>query len=370
MKRYFALILVAALTLVTLTAQARELIYGSWVSPKHGLNRIALPYLFDGVAKDSNGEIIWKLVAGGQLVNGRGTPKGVQDGLIDAGFGIAPYVANRLPATNMIFSTYVFGNDVTAATGAAMETVLLHCPECLEEHKKNNAVPLAGYDAAPYLLMCSSNVASVADLAGKKVRSSGAGVHLMEMAGATPVAMSPAQATTALQRGTLDCVHGAGTWIRSYGYADVVKSVLDYPLGISGPAMAVYLNRKTWLSLSPEQQQIHWKYAPVVTAHSVMDIHYTETEEVLAEAQQQGVAMTKGGQDFSDLVAKFDPSQRQRNIDQATEFGVKNAEEIMQALEQAQKKWRGLSPDIGRDVDKFIEALNREIYDKVDLSKL
>jgi len=347
-------------------AQARELIYGSWVSPKHGLNRLALPHFFKGVEKATKGEITWKLLAGGQLVSGRTTPQGIRDNMIDAGFGIAPYVPNRLPATNMIFSTYVFGGDIAAAAGAAMETVLLNCPACLAEHRRNNAIPLAGYDAAPFLLMCRDDVRGLADLKGRKVRASGAGVYLMRQAGATPVAMSPAQATTALQRGTIDCVHGAGNWIRAYGYGDIVKSVILHPTGISGPAMALYFNRKTWKSLTPGQQAAHLAFAPAVIARSVMEMHYAETEEVLADARKRGVRMHAGGAEFDRLIARFKTGQRRRNIANARRFGVKSAEAIMAAFEAALVKWRGLSKGIGRDAAKFEAALKREIYDKVD----
>ena len=97
--------IVAAGLAVGSTADARELIYGSWVSPKHPVMSIALPYLFRGVEADTNGAVKWKMVAGGQLVNAKGTLPGIRDGLIDAGFGIPPFTPKRLPATNSIFST-------------------------------------------------------------------------------------------------------------------------------------------------------------------------------------------------------------------------------------------------------------------------
>ena len=33
-------------------------------------------------------------------------------------------------------------------------------------------------------------------------------------------------------------------------------------------------------------------------------------------------------------------------------------------------KWGKISKDVGRDIDKFAAAIQREIYDKVDLNKL
>ena len=69
-----------AVAISATTADARELIYGSWVSPKHLVMSIALPHLFKGMAKDTGGAITWKMVAGGQLVNGRGTLAGCATG--------------------------------------------------------------------------------------------------------------------------------------------------------------------------------------------------------------------------------------------------------------------------------------------------
>ena len=351
-------------------AHARELVYGSWVGPKHELNAVALPPYFAAIDEATHGEIKWKLLAGGQLANGKATPVAVRDGLMDAGFGIAPYVPNLLPATNMIFNSYVFGDDIAAATGATMETVLLHCPECLAEHRKNNAIPLAGYDASPYIIMCRGMVKTIADLKGLKVRASGGGVGVMSMAGATPVAMSPAEATIALERGTVDCVHGAGLWLRAYGYMDVVKSVINYPLGISGPAMGFYMGRKTWLSLTPEQRRIHVKYAPMLIAKMVLEGELHGTDEALEAAKKQGIVITTGGKEFEKLAADYDKIQRKRNIEAAEKFGVKDAEAIMTAFEAAQKKWRVLTKDIGHDTAKFEALLKREIYDKVDPEKL
>ncbi|MEE8396612.1 MAG: TRAP transporter substrate-binding protein DctP [bacterium] len=372
MKRQLSIVVAVAacLLVAAVSVNARELIYGSWVSPKHGLNRVALPYLFNGVAKDTGGAITWKMVAGGQLANSRGTPKAIRDGVMDAGFGIANYVYNILPATGMIFNTYVFGNDVVAASGAMMETVLLRCPECLLEHRNYNAIPLAGYGAGPYLLMCRKNLTSVADLKGRKVRASGGGVYLMKMAGATPVAMSPAAATTALQRGTLDCVHGAGSWIRSYGYGDVIESILTYPMGINGPAMGMHMNRKTWLSLTLDQKKAHLRYAPDVVARTTIDVYIIETDAIIAGVAAKGVKLNSGGADFDRLMAKYAKSQRATNIKNARKFGLTRADAIMTEFENAVKKWKVLSKDIGRNSDKFAAALWEEVYSKIDPNSL
>lgn len=369
--RFLGVVAIATLTAgAGQLAEARELIYGSWVSPKHPVMSIALPYLFRGVEKDTKGAIKWKMVAGGQLVNGRGTLPGIRDGLIDAGMAIPPFTPKQLPAINSVFSTLTFGNDIVAAGAATTETVMLHCPECQAEIKKSKSVFIGGFSPTAFMVMCRDKVTSLADLKGKKIRTTGGGTPLMRMAGATPVSMSPAGATTALQRGTIDCVLGAPSWLKSYGYQDVAKHIVNYPLGMPGPVLVMMLNRKIWDSLTPEQKKAHLKHAPRVTAESVITAYMKRDAAILKDAQSVGVTLHDVGPEFDMLVQKRQQIQREENIKTARRFGVKNPEAIADAFERTLAKWRGLSKGIGDDVAKFEAALQREIYDKIDVDKL
>lgn len=370
MKSLAGFAVAASAALVAFGASATELTYGSWVSPKHGVMVHGLAPLFEGVAADTDGDVTWSLLAGGQLVKGNTTLAGLRDGLIDAGFVLAPYTPSDLPATNLVFSTLVFGRDIVAAAGAMNETVMLHCPECLAEAKANEAVFIAGYAASPYVLICRDPVVNAEDVKGLKIRASGGGVKVMEIAGATPVAMSPAEATEALQRGALDCVLGAPSWLQSYGYQDVAKNVLDYPFGMGGPAMHVVLSRTAWDGMSEEAKAAHIKYAPASIAAATLIAYVEKDAEVIASSKENGVTFVEGGDDFAAIANEYDSNQRAANIAAATEFGVKDAEGIMTAFETALVKWQGLSVEIGTDVDKFAAALDREIYQKLDAGSL
>jgi TRAP-type C4-dicarboxylate transport system substrate-binding protein len=356
-------------TAIAAGADARELTYGSWTPPRDAFNTKTLPATFEQIKQDTKGSITFKLIAGGSLLDARGTVPGVKDGLADAGLGIAPYVPNLLPATNLIFSTHVWGDDVVAATGAAVETAILHCQECLDEHKAQNAVPLGGFTASAYVAMCRFDVKSLTDLRGRKVRASGGGVALMEALGAVPVPMDAISALTALQRGGIDCVHGDPQWLEGFGYMDVTKAVLMHPMGIGGPAMVLYLSRKTWLSLTPEEQKAMVRGGALGSAMQAINTFILEGERVLEVAKKRGIALNPGSKEIDDAITQFAPKQRAANIAAATKFGVKNAEAIMAAYLKAQERWRGLSKDIGRDVHKMRDALMREVYDKFDYAR-
>ncbi len=355
---------------VATSASATDLVYGSWVSPKHSIMTSgAVPYIAD-IKKQTNGAINWKLVAGGQLVDAKGTAAGLKDSLIDGGFLVPPYAASYVPSINLVFTTQVFGDDAVGATGAQIEYMMLKCPSCLEEAKKNNLVNLSGYSTTPFVLMCRIPIKSSAELKGKKVRAIGGAVKLMQLAGATPVVMSPADATQALQRGGIDCVNGPVSWLRSYGYQDVAKHVVDFPLGMAGPALHIVINRKKFLEMTPEQRKIHVMAAAASTASATIDGYILNDRKIIADAKKRGVSFVKGDKGFEQIVAKRLADQDQETQKQAEKFNLKNGAQLIKDFNQLLEKWRKLSKGIGLDKAKFTEALTREVYGKVDPEKL
>jgi TRAP-type C4-dicarboxylate transport system substrate-binding protein len=353
-------------------AGAADFVYGSWPPAGDHLNTTALPRAFKAIDEETKGAIKWKLVPGGTLADGKGTFQAVQDNVIQGGLGIAVYVPNLVPSLNAIYSTIVFGDDVVAATGAAMETLMLNCPSCIEEFQKMNAVAMGGFTGAPYALYCTQPIKSVAELKGKRIRGTGGGAELWNMAGAVPIGATLTEAVSLLQRGGMDCMWGVWEWLKTFGYGDFAKNVVDYPLGISGPAMGMMLNRTMWQGLTLEQKKLHLRQAGYVTAEMALGNFVIKNEATFKEMQAtKGVVLIKvDGKDFDDLIKRYKAAERDRNIDNAKKFGVKDPAAILDAHEKNLAKWKILSKDIGRDINKFAEAMNREVYSKVDPDKL
>lgn len=351
---------------------AAEFVHGSWPPASDHLNTTALPRAFKNIDEATKGAIKWKLVPGGQLADGKGTFQSVQDNVIQGGLGIAIYVPNVVPSLSVIYSTIVLGDDVVAATGAAMETLLLNCPSCIEEFQKINSVPLGGFTGSPYALYCREPIRTVADLAGKRVRGTGGGAELFKIAGAVPIGATLSDAVSLLQRGGMDCMWGVWEWLKTFGYGDFAKNVVDYPFGITGPALGMMLNRDTWKSLTRDQKKLHLKEAAYVTAEMALGNFVIKNEATFKEVQStKGVTLIKvDGKDFAELFRKYKEAERDRNIAVAKGFGVKDPAAIIDAYEKNLKKWAPLSKEIGRDIGKFAEIVHREVYDKVDPDKL
>ena len=277
-------------------AAAAELVYGSWTPAQEYQNRVVMPELFRNIEKDTDGAIKWKLIAGGQIADGKTTFTAVKDGLMQAGLAIVTYVPNAIPSVYAIYSTLIFGeNDPVAASGAALETMYLHCPSCLEEFKAFNAVGLSGWTSSAYVLTCREPIRTVAELKGKRIRATGGAAEMFKLAGAVPVGATLVEAVGLLQRGGLDCQYGIYDWLRTFGYADVAKYVMDYPLGISGPAIGMFLNRDSWKSFTLEQKRIHVKYAAWLSAKMAIGNFVISNEDALATViKDKGRAADQG----------------------------------------------------------------------------
>lgn len=361
--------LVAGVFLPGASATARDLVYGTFLTPRDGSVTQGMAPYFKALERASHGTIKWQIAAGGQIANGKGTVNAIRSDLMDAGFVVSNFAANALPASNLVLNTLIFGGDVAATSAAGVETVLLHCPQCIAEYRKLGQIPLIGYSTLPYKLMCRSEVKTVDEMKGLKVRAIGSGIDLMRLAGAVPVMMSPAAATTALQRGTIDCVDGPIYWMYSFGYDAVVKSVLDYDLGMSSPIQVFVINRNVWRTFTPAQQRLYIKYAPAALTHIVFEDEYAGQKQVLAAASKRDELAT-GGKDFKRLLEQFDAKMRASNLIAARKFGVKDPGRILQAYDKTLAKWQRLSKKIGDNQAKFEAALWREIYSKLDPSKL
>jgi TRAP-type C4-dicarboxylate transport system substrate-binding protein len=349
----------------------QELVYGSWLPAIEGLNSLSLPHVFKQIEVETKGAIKWRLVAGGQIADAKTTFAAVRDGLMQAGLGISTYAPNLVPSNALLFSTLLRGDDVVAATGASSETLLLRCPSCLEEYKAVNAIPLGGTAVAASYLLCTKPVRSVEDLKGKRVRIVGAGVELIKLAGATPIGVTLIETVGLLQRGGVDCANGAPDWLKSLGYGEFTKYVVDYPLGMIGPSHPLMISRDAFHKMTPEQKTVHLRASARLAAVHTIGNFIIKNEESYAYAMEKmGVQKVAVGKDFDELMAQYKAIERERNVKVAKGFGVADPDSILDAYVKATEKWQRLSRDVGRDTDKFTDALWREVYSKIDPEKL
>ena len=378
LKRIFALAAAGAAqaalvaTISGAPVSAAELTYGSWPPAVSIQNRVAMPRIFKEIEDETKGAIKWKLVAGGQLGGPKESFQATSDNISQGALGIIISNPTVSPSLNAIYNYLVFEGNSIQATPAALETMTLNCQGCLDEFKKQNLVPLAGWTTSQYYLACTQPFTKIEDLKGKRIRGQGGPAQLWELAGAAPVSATLPEAVTLLQRGGLDCMHTTYTWLQTFGYGDFAKNVLDFPMSLSGPAVGLMLNRDTWNKFTPEQKTIHLKKAAFLSANIAIEEFTTDNqanlEKVKKEKGVKVIPVEEAG--FKALVAKFEGLQRQTIIETSKKLGVKEPEKLLDAYKKNLEKWKGLTANVGTDMDKLADLIWREIYSKVDVNKL
>jgi TRAP-type C4-dicarboxylate transport system substrate-binding protein len=352
-------------------AAAKDYVYGSCVPAADYLTSDALPAMFAGVEKETGGAIKWKSVAGGQLADCKGTIAAVQDRVMEAGLAIPTYVPNLVPHTALMYNTLEFEGETVAVAGATAETLFLDCKECLDEWRKINSLPLGPYASSPYTLYCREPIDTVAGLKNKRVRAIGGPAELVNMSGAVSVGATLPEAVSLLQRGGLDCLYGITEWLKTFGYGDFAKYVMDLSLGTTGPAIGVQLNYDTWKEMTPAQRTAMLKYQALFSAkHSIGNFvikNKTSLDEVI---KTKGVKVLPVGKDFQEWIAAYKANESKLNGDRARGLGVKDPDAVLRAYEKNLVKWRKLEKEIGTDVEKFADVLWKEIYSKIDVNKL
>ncbi len=117
-----------------------------------------------------------------------------------------------------------------------------------------NARVMALWPYGPQMFYCSSDVESLEDLAGKKVRSFTPTMSaLLEWLGASPVTLQFAEVYPALQRGVADCALTSATSGNTGNWPEVTKNLM--PLGVSWSMQGHFMNLDSWNRLSPEAQE-------------------------------------------------------------------------------------------------------------------
>ncbi len=354
-------------------ASAIELVYGTGSGAKSRINVDAMEPFFKETTAASKGSITWKYLPGNQIVTIRSALKGVRDGIVDVGMVVPVFVRKDLIHNNIIYDTIHLGHeDPVAAAGAAHETMMLNCPACLGEWKKNNQFLLASYAGSPSVLVCRDPVKTIADLKGKKVRGGGATHRLVQAIGGTPISTPPQELALALERGGLDCAVMALNWMVSFGIHDLAKHVLDYPMGSSRGLALMTMRRDSWKKLTSEQRKILWDHAPMASARALMIAYMKLDDDYRAKiGPSKGVKFYQAGPDIKQAIDNLIKNEENAIAGAIKKQGAKNPDRIVKAFLKNLEKWQKISKDeIKGNVEAYAKALKREVYDKVDPDKL
>ncbi|MDE1166605.1 MAG: TRAP transporter substrate-binding protein [Pseudomonas sp.] len=320
--------LTAALPLALLlsgTALADVKIKFAEVHPSGYPTVVAEQEMGNKLVKDSNGDISFKMFAGGVLGSEKEVVEQVQANAIQMTRVSLGIVGPVVPDVNVFNLPFVFRDH------AHMRKVIDGeiGQEMLDKitHSEFNLVALAWMDGGTRNLYTKKPVRDIADLKGMKIRVQGNPVFIdtINAMGGNGIAMATGEIFSALQTGVIDgAENNPPTLLEHNHYQSAKYYTLTEHLILPEP---VVMSKATWNTLSPEQKTLVKKLAVEAQAEErvLWDKKSAESETKLKAAGVEFITLTpaqkkafydatadvrsKYGAPYTDLIKRIEAVQ-------------------------------------------------------------
>lgn len=364
MNKLLGAVCAASLGLAALGANATEMTFGSYTSPTNTNNRVGILPTIDRITEQTNGEITFETFTGGSMGGPKELLGNVGSGILDSASVVAIYVKSSMPVSAMLASMMAIGEDPKVMAAAMNEMQLLKCPSCKEELARNNVLGLSWSAIAAMHIICRDPRATLEEMQGVKIMApSGIGIAMQEM-GTTPVSITTAEMYQALNRGQIDCTVGSPAWLEAYNLKDFAGSVTSMPIGSYFGVLNWGINLDVWESLNPADQQI-FKANMAKGIGDIMWAYVEDNENAMAAFREADGKVLDPDEAFRDAWEEQQKRAVQIAIDSGEEDGIQNAEEIVNTFLELVDKWTAIVAEGEDSKEAYIDALNREVFDKI-----
>ncbi|GAB3677135.1 C4-dicarboxylate TRAP transporter substrate-binding protein [Salinisphaera aquimarina] len=359
--RALSFALVAAGVTLSTGVEARQLTYATYLPPTHPTSQDGIVKFIDIVEKKTDGKVEFAFYPSEAAASAKTMLSAINDQLIDAGFIVSVYFPTSLPVNTVLSDLSFFNSDNAVTAAAVTDTILNDCPQCMDEYKSYNVHFLATYSTPPYQAMCKQPMTDGFDPKGLRMRAPGAEVgRWVTQIGGVPINIPNNESYEAMERGQVDCVIGAVSWLKSLSLGEVAHSVATLPMGGFQGGSLFNISQDVWEGLDAKTQAIMQDAALQALASTV----YSYT----AEEKEARVTANKNGMNFVDaspaLVEQRDAfmkSQIAQAAKTASSRGVDNAEAIVQAFQKNLAKWKPLIEGKNLSEQQYYELLKTHL---------
>lgn len=354
----------------TAEAGAKDIKISIGLGPKHPISATAYATFADVIEKETNKGLTAKIFHSGALVPLKGSLTGLKESVADMAVLVYSYYPGELPGLQVISELQNLGKENAAMAGASSEFAMLQCPRCQAELSASGITQLSGYAGPSYVLITKMKITTLADMAGKRIRSGGGSYsQWAKFVGAQDVNMPVEDLLQGFSAGVVDAGVQNVPGLRTYGFWDVAKHVTELPVGIISGASIFTASQATWRKLTPAERSAMIKGATA----GMGAIIKTYDEEVLAiyqPAKDKGVQFHQPGPDLLAKTQEFD-REHVKNVAGILKdkYGVQDSDQLVATYIRLIDKWTKLMTPIKTDYAAIQAMLDREIYAKVDPSR-
>jgi TRAP-type C4-dicarboxylate transport system substrate-binding protein len=177
----------------------------------------------------SNGRIDYEIIHGGALLKLGDHVDGIAAGLVDFTSFYPIYFPGEFQVEGALTNIIdIWSDKVPDLKGVALIHKQLHkeFPQFKAEYDKRNMHMLLPLPADPYVVVCTKEVKSFADLKGRKMRTFGRYFPILQRSmGVEPITVPGPEAYQALSSGLVDCIYSTPDWIISNSLNEVAPHV-------------------------------------------------------------------------------------------------------------------------------------------------
>ncbi len=226
-----------------------EFTYANFFPPTHIQSQLAESWCKE-VEKRTNGEIVIQYFPAQALAKAPQTYDAVVSGIADIGLTVLAYSRGRFPVASAIDLPLGYKSGVQATKIANAVLNKFHPEEF------NDTTIMYLHAHGPGLInMVDKKVASLADMKGMKIRTTGASGRVIDALGGSPVGKGMNECYQMLQKGVVDGSLHPMEANKGWKLGEVVKYVTEsYPIAYT-TTFAVFMNKDKWNKLTPAQQK-------------------------------------------------------------------------------------------------------------------
>lgn len=250
MKKTILLATAMSLVATSLMAAPKQLrVVGSWSSLTL-FKEYEKPFWQDVVSKEFDTKV--RMSSLGQVkLKGAAVYRQLANGVFDVVSTVGGYViSDSQTMAGLDFPTIAPDIKTAQKVAKAYSSVV---DGALKNDFNSKLISIVPYPAQ--VVFCRDEISSLADLKGKKVRSSDWTVaEFLDGIGATGITMSFSEVPQSLQRGVIDCAVTGSLSGYSAGWGEVSSYLYPFPIG-GWDYVVTAMNLKTWNSFSKAEQE-------------------------------------------------------------------------------------------------------------------
>lgn len=364
-----AIAVASALAAVAGVADARELRLASGAPPAHPATNPMYQTFMKLLPEETGGQLTGVLI-GPEVVNITQVKQALQSNLAEVGNLLPLFVPADLPST-VLTADLAFLATTPHAMAAAMSEYVATCADCQAEFKAMGGVFTGAGSSDVYVLLTTKPVHSLADLKGLRLRSGGAPyARWANSVGAAPAQVAVSDQFESLSQGVLDGTMGSVGDLVSYRLVDVVKYIVDLPLGTYHTTSNFTVANGVWASLTPEQRAGFVRAANKASAAFTQNWGYERAGAARKAAADKGIQTIPASQDMIDATNAFRKADLATAIDVATtQLKVKDAAGKSARFQELVAKWTKIVDELKGDPAKIADRVQKDVWDKVDYTK-